>query len=237
MNGQPDHGRSPKLLRVLLMVLPPLVLAVALLWHPTGGEDVFEAVRDDVGAWLFVHVSFLLLAPLLGYAVLLLLQGLRSRAAAVSRAALVVYLVFYTAYEVTAGVGTGVLVDYGKDLPPAEQAVLADAVQDFSGNPITGDPSISVGLGSLGWVVAMIAAAVALRATTSRSVPLLLGVAALFIVHPPPIGPVALVCFAAACVLAERSRSRESAPAVPVLSGAAPDAASRGSRAQVEHVE
>ena len=131
-------------LRAVVLALTLLVLAVALLWHPTGGEDVFEAVRDDVGAWLFVHVSFLRLAPLLGYAVLLLLQGLRSRAAAVSRAALVVYMVFYTAYEVTAGVGTGVLVDYGKDLPPAEQAVLADAVQDFSGNTTSRDLRVVV---------------------------------------------------------------------------------------------
>src|SRR5688572_20714869 len=125
MTHLPDHARRPALLRVLLMVVPPLALAVVLLWHPAGGEDVFADVRDDVDAWLFVHVSFLLLTPLLGFAVLLLLRGLRSRAATVGRAALVVFLVFYTAYEATVGVGTGLLVDYGKDLPPAEQAVVA----------------------------------------------------------------------------------------------------------------
>jgi hypothetical protein len=37
-------------------------------------------------------------------------------------------------------------------------------------------------------------------------VTLLVGFAALFAIHPPPIGPVGLACFAAAAVLIERGR-------------------------------
>jgi hypothetical protein len=40
-------------------------------------------------------------------------------------------------------------------------------------------------------------------------VTVLLGLSALFAIHPPPIGPAALVCFAAAAVLIERRRARE----------------------------
>jgi hypothetical protein len=37
---------------------------------------------------------------------------------------------------------------------------------------------------------------------------LLLGFSALFAIHPPPVGPVGLVCFVAAAVLIERVRAR-----------------------------
>ena len=124
-----------------------------------------------------------------------------------SRVSLVAFLVFYTAYEVTVGLGTGILVDYANDLPAAEQAVVADAIQHYNEDNILGDPiSVSLVAGLLGWMVAMVAAAVALRRAGAgwaadracrRS-------RALFAIHPPPVGPAALVCFAAAAVLIER---------------------------------
>jgi hypothetical protein len=187
----------------------PLVLAVVLWWHPAGGENVYEGVRDDVGDWLFVHTAFLLVTPLLGIAAFVLLQGLLSRAATVSRIALVFFLVFYTAYETSVGIGTGILVDYANGLPASEQAVVADAIQDYNRNPILTDPSLSLFLGTLGWIIAMIAAAVAYRREGAGwPLTLLIGAAAMFAIHPPPIGPIGLVCFAAAFVLVERARAR-----------------------------
>ena len=51
----------------------------------------------------------------------------------------------------------------------------------------------------------MVAAAVALRrAGAGWLVTVLLGLTALFAIHPPPVGPAALVCFAVAAVLIER---------------------------------
>jgi hypothetical protein len=62
-------------------------------------------------------------------------------------------------------------------------------------------------LGFFGWVVAMVAAAVAFRhAGAGWPVTLLVGFAALFALHPPPIGPLGLACFACAGVLIERAR-------------------------------
>ncbi|HXV32826.1 MAG TPA: hypothetical protein VD769_02360 [Gaiellaceae bacterium] len=194
-------------LRRAFLIGTPLALAAVLWFHPPGGEvdAVYEGVRHDAGAWLFVHTAFLLFIPLLALAVLVLLRGLESRAATVSRIALVFFLVFYTAYEVTVGLGTGVLTDYANGLPPAEQAAVADAIQHLNGNNVLGDPaSVSLVAGLLGWVVAMVAAAVALRrAGAGWPLTLLVGLSALFAIHPPPVGPAALVCFALAAVLIE----------------------------------
>jgi hypothetical protein len=208
--------------RRLFLVAPPLALAVVLWWHPAGGSNVYEGVSDDVGAWLLVHTTFLFFTPLLGLAGFVLLSGLEGRAATVSRVAIVFFLVFYTAWEMTIGVGTGILVDYANGLPPAEQAVVADAIQDYNRNWIAADPSIALVLGSLGWIVAMVAAAIAFRhAGAGWPVTLLVGFAALFAIHPPPIGPIGLVCFAAAGALIERGRARE-AKALPPEAGMAP---------------
>ena len=106
----------------------------------------------------------------------------------------------------TVGLGTGILTDYANGLPAAEQAAVADAIQHLNGNNVLGDPvSVSLVAGLLGWLVAMVAAAVALRRAGAGWLPtLLVGLSALFAIHPPPVGPAALVCFAAAAVLIER---------------------------------
>ena len=212
------------MLRNVVLAVPLLVLAVVLWWHPPGGEDVFEGVSPDAGAWLAVHTVTLLAFPFLGLAAFALLRGVESPAATVSRVAVVVFLVFYTAYEVTVGVGTGILVDYANGLPAAEQAVVADAIQDLNRNWIVAEPaSIAMIVGFLGWVVAMFTAAYALRREGApRSVMLVVAGAALFAVHPPPVGPVGLVFLVAAGVLVERWRARvREVEASPAAVGAA----------------
>ncbi len=196
-------------LRLTFLVATPLVLAAVLWFHPPGGDTVYEGVRDDVGEWLFVHTAFLFFIPLIAAVVYLLLQGVESRAATVSRISLVFFLVFYTAYEVTVGLGSGVLIDYANGLPPDEQAAVADAIEHYNKSWILGDPaSVSLLLGFFGWVVALIAAAVAFRRVGfSWWVTILVGIAAVFAIHPPPVGPIALVCLAVAALLIERSRA------------------------------
>jgi hypothetical protein len=194
------------------LVLTPLTLAAVLSLHPagsTGDESIYAGVREDVDDWLFVHTGFLLATPLLALAAYLLLRGLTGTAATVSRVALVFFLCFYTAYEVTVGLGTGVLVDYANSLPPSEQAAVAGAIDHYNDNNVLGDPvSISLVLGFFGWVVAMLAAAVAFRrAGAGWPATTLVGLSALVAIHPPPVGPVGLVCFAAAAVLLERWRA------------------------------
>lgn len=211
-NAAPARFLGGAGLRRFFLVVPPLALAAVLPFHPPGGDPVYEGVRGDVGAWLFVHVGMLLALPLLGIAAYLLLDGLHGLAALVSRVALVFFLVFYTAYEATVGVATGVLVEYANGLAGPEQAAVGDAIQELNRNAVLSDPSVALALGSLGWIVAMVAAAVALRrAGAGWTITVLVVLAAAFAVHPPPIGPIALVCFVAAAVLVERSRARTAA--------------------------
>jgi hypothetical protein len=205
-------------IRSWLLAVPLLALAVVLWWHPAGGEDVFQDVSPDAGAWLAVHTATLIAFPFIGIAALLLLRGVESLAATVSRIGVVLFLVFYTAYEVTVGVGTGLLVRYANDLPAGEQAAVADAIQDYNRNWIVAEPaSIALIVGFLGWVVAMFAASYALRRDGAGWwVTMTVAGAALFAIHPPPVGPVGLVSLAVAGILVERWRARPAvAPSAP----------------------
>jgi hypothetical protein len=205
-------------IRSWLLAVPLLALAVVLWWHPAGGEDIFQDVSPDAGAWLYVHLATLLMFPVIGLAGFALLKGVESVAATISRVGVVLFLVFYTAYEVTVGVATGVLVRYANDLPATEQAAVADAIQDLNGNWIAADPvSIALVLGFFGWVVGMFAAAYALRRDGAGWwVTMTVAGASLFAIHPPPLGPVGLVSLAVAGVLVERWRARPAvAPSAP----------------------
>ena len=197
------------LLRRLFVIGTPLVIAAVVWFHPDGGPHVFEDVHHDVEPWIAVHTVLLFGFPLLAMATILLLTGVQSRAATVSRVALLPFLAFYTAWETTIGLGNGVLVDYANGLPADEQAVVSDAIQHYSANHIVGEESIAVVIGSLGWMVATVAAAVAVRRVGAGwPATVLIGLSAIFVLHPPPIGPVALLSFAAGAALVERWRSQ-----------------------------
>lgn len=210
-----SHPLSRDVLAFLIGV--PLAWAVLLMFHP-GGEasDVYGSARDDVTAFLVVHLGTLLFIPLMAAAVYLLLRGLGGTAAKVSRIALIPFVVFYSAWETLQGIANGVLVDKVNALPEADRGVGAELVQDFAESPLVADLGVLATLGSLGLVVALIAAAVALKreAGAPTSVAVLLGISGFLIsAHPPPLGPTGLVLFIAAVLLFVRSRSTAPASA------------------------
>ena len=195
------------LLRRAFITVPPLVLAGVLLMHPNDeGDTIYESVRPVVDNWILVHIALLLAFPFLVLAAFMLLGGLRGRAATVARVALVFFAVIYTAWEVMVGLSTGILTDYANGLPAAEQAAVAGAIQDFNEHWVT---QVALVVGFAGWVVAMVATAIAARGAGARwPAVAVLGLASAFVIHPPPIGPIALVCFAAGALLLERARTR-----------------------------
>lgn len=194
----------------------PVAWALLLLFHPSGeGEDFYPIINDQVTAWEAVHVGTMVFAPLMACVVLLLLRGVRATSATVSRIALAVFVVVYTAWEVVIGIGTGVLVNEVNQLADVERSTGANLVEEFT------DSSLFKTLEYIGtgaWITATVAAGVALVRETgaSRLVLGLLLVAALPVAwHVPPFGQIGLALFLAAVVLAIRAR----APAGPAQLG------------------
>jgi hypothetical protein len=191
---------------------------VLLLFHPTGdGDEFYPIVREQVTAWMIVHIGTLVLVPLLAGVVYLLLRGVDGVAALVSRIALAVFAVFYTAWEVLIGLGTGILVDQVNSLPEAERATGAKLVESFTDSSLIRTFEL---IGDFAWLIAVVAAGVALfrraNAGSSVAVVLLLVVSAVPIAwHVPPFGPAGLALFILAMLLVLRGRSsaRSSAPA------------------------
>ena len=89
-------------------------------------------------------------------------------------------------------------------------------MQDFAEHSLIGPFGVFVSIGSMGLIVAMIAAGLALHrhAGAPVSVPVLLSLSGLLItVHPPPYGPTGLALFILAVLLYMRSQSRDRATA------------------------
>jgi hypothetical protein len=206
--GQPP-GFSPGELTFLIGV--PLLWAILLLFHPGGeGEEIYLDAQDNVTRFLVVHVGMMIFIPLMAVVVYLLLRGVEGTAARVSRIALVPFVVFYSAWETLQGIGVGILVNELKGLPQAEQALREDLVQDFAEHTLIGPFGVFGSIGSMGLIVAMIAAGVALyrHADAPVAVPVLLAISGLLItVHPPPYGPTGLALFIVAVLLYVRSRT------------------------------
>ena len=189
---------------VAFLIAVPLLCAVLLIFHPApDGNDIYGSLRDQADRMVIVHLLFLPFLGLLGAALFLLLRGMPGKAAQISRLAIVPFVVFYVAGDAIVGLATGVLVDHANDVPASDRAGVADASQELWSNFITDD--LLLGLGAAAWILAAIAAAVAYRrAGAPVGVWVLLGLSSIFFYHAPPIGPLGLLCLAAAVALLTR---------------------------------
>lgn len=215
MNAHKARAFSPAELAFMIGV--PLLWGILLLFHPGGeGDQIYLDARDVVTRFLVVHIGMMLFIPLMAVVVYLLLRGVEGTAAWVSRIALVPFVVFYSAWEVLQGIGVGILVNELNGFPQAGPALREDLVQDFAEHVLIGPFSVFGSLGSLGLIVAAIAAGIALyrHAGAPISVPVLLAISGLLItVHPPPYGPIGLALFIIAVLIYQRSQSTERATA------------------------
>jgi hypothetical protein len=211
---------SPRLdpARLAFLIGVPLAWAVLLLFHPNPGSDIYDGLRDEVNAWLIVHLGTLAFIGLIGAALYMLVRDLPGTAARISRVAIGPFVLFYGAGEAVLGLATGVLVRHANDVAPSERGPAADAVQALWDDFITGD--LLQTIGAVGWVVAVVAAAVAYRRVGSPlAVSILLALSAVTVLHGPPIGPIGLLLFATAVALLARSQ-RDATPvetAVPAF--------------------
>jgi hypothetical protein len=145
-------------LRRLVLLGTPLALAVLEIFHPQP-SGVAEAVEQ--GEWfMWFHIIQVPLIGLIALAVYLLTEGLEGRAVMVSRWAIAVFAVFFSAYDAAAGIATGYALRNAQGLPAGAQEAVHEAVKDMPELSLIFGLSI-VGTGA--WVVALIAAAIALR--------------------------------------------------------------------------
>ena len=119
------------------------------------------------------------------------------------------FVLFYGAGEAILGVATGVLVEHANDVPAQRRPAAAASVNALWDNFLAAD--LLIGIGSVAWLVAVVAAAVAWKAAGGPlAASILLGLSALTVFNPPPLGPLGLLCFAAAVgVLAYHERAGE----------------------------
>ena len=178
----------------------PLAWAVLLLFHP-GGDSLYDAAASNTDAWLVVHLGTLVFIPLMAGVLFVVLRHCHGIAAHVGRIALGVFAVVYLAFEVLVGIGVGLLV----------QESAPESVVDAYGD--TAVLMVIETVGSVAWLVAVVAAAVAMfdRTYRARSIAMVL----LFVISAPgialhvsPVGPIALVLFAAALWLVIREPAR-----------------------------
>jgi hypothetical protein len=122
---------------------PPLAIAVLEVFHPQPDET--RQALMNVSTWfLGFHAIQLVLIGLVGLSVLLLADELGQARSWTIRFGIGVFLVFYSAYDAVAGIGTGLAMRTARDLTTAQQEGVFSIVKD--GPPST--PSSSCLLSS-----------------------------------------------------------------------------------------
>jgi hypothetical protein len=164
---------------------------------------------------MWFHIIQLFLTGLVVLAVYLLTEGLEGRAVMVSRWAVGVFAVFFSAYDAAAGIATGYALRNAQGLSAEVQKAVYEAVKDMPGLSLIFGLSI---VGTLGWVVALIAAAMALRhAGVSLGPFILLILAGVFLMggHPYPAGTLAFGCLFLATAWLELTPGRFTSASQP----------------------
>jgi len=180
-------------LRRVVLLGTPLALAILEIFHPQP-SGVADSVEQ--GGWfMWFHIIQVPLIGLIALGVYLLTKGLEGRAVRVTRWAIGVFAVLVSAYDAAAGIATGYALRNAQGLSAGAEEAVHEAVIDMPGLSLIFGLSI-VGIGA--WVVALIAAAMALRrAAAPRGPFVLLILAGVFLMggHPFPAGTLAFGCF------------------------------------------
>jgi hypothetical protein len=193
--------RPPQPLRRALLLTPPFALAVLEVFHPNPDFNV-QALLDASTWFAWFHVIQLVLTGLVALSVLLLAADYGRANAWTTRLGIGVFLVFFSAYDTLAGIGTGLAMYTARDLPAAQQEGVFAVVKDWPGvGPVF---ALSI-LGTLGWVAVGGLALAARRLGASRLEWIAVALAAVFLLggHPFPWGTLAFGSFFVAVLFHE----------------------------------
>ena len=189
------------MLRRIVLLGTPLLLTVLLFFHPSPYDDVAGELMPVAGWWITLHTIGFVLFALMGVALWLLTAGLRGVFVTVSRAAAVIFALFYDAGDAIAGISTGILARAAGEGSLGERAAVS-AIETLFHNPVN---NLLFSIGKYAWIVALVLAAVALlRAGAPRMPLVLLALPAYFLTfdHAFPFGSLTFGSFfAVACWL------------------------------------
>lgn len=197
----------PMLRRTILFGTPLLYIVLGII-HPM--EDPRLGESTDV--FIPLHFAQLFLIAGLAWSLWLLVDGLESRAATITRVLIVPYVILYTALDSIAGIGMGNLVQIANELPAAEQAVADRLITELDEPDVAGY-LLYVAAG-LSFFVAVLASTFALKGRGPRGALVLMALGALIFAvgHPKPPGPVGMALFLAGVVWLELRRREAEAP-------------------------
>jgi hypothetical protein len=204
-------GVLPETARRVLLLAPPLALAALEILHPQPDETV-QALMDASTWFAGFHVIQLALAGLDALSVLLLADSFGRAHTWATRLGVGVFLVFFSAYDAVAGIGTGLAMRSARDLTAVQQEGVS---RSSATGRLWGPPFALSVVGTLGWTVAVGALALAARGQGApRREWILIGLAALFLLggHPFPQGTLAFGCFFLGALLYEFRASRSPSP-------------------------
>jgi hypothetical protein len=212
-------------LRRIALFVPPLLAIAFELGHPVLRPPMYPAVSHHLPWWLYLHLANLAIFPLLGLSAFLLVQGLEGRAASIARAAAVVYVPLYAAFDALAGIGTGVLVQNASAMDEAPRAAAESLIDSYWGSGVIFSIAAA---GSIAWIIATFAAAVAVTPSERRRAAAIVAVLlfavdgrAMKLILPPADSiPTVWWFLVAGMGLAMFAASRRPAAALLVLAGA-----------------
>lgn len=213
--GRTSLWNLPTRTRRLLLIAPPLVLAGFTVLHPNPDHNA-QALMDASTWFMAFHMIQLALVGLVVASVFLLADRFGRASAWPTCLGLGTFLVFFSAYDTLAGIGTGLAMRGTRGLPESQQDAVFELVESWpAAEPWVFWLSI---VGTGGWVLALGYLAVATRAAgASRSQWVFLGLAAFFLLlgHPAPFGTLAFGSLFVAALMHEVQASRGPERALP----------------------
>jgi hypothetical protein len=173
--------------RTVLFGVPFLYLILGLL-HPLTNPEL----GDDPDLFVGLHIAQLFLIGGLGYLLWLLVDGLDGRAATVTRALILPFVVAYTALDAVLGIAWGMVVEMANELPEADQPAAGRLIDDLLAPEPLG-LILYWGAGAL-WLAVALAAVTTLRKIAPRGALTLvmIGSLAFTIGHARPVGPIGM---------------------------------------------
>src|SRR5215210_1327209 len=220
---------SNLVLRRFVLLGTPLVLAVLMLFHSSPYSDLAGELVPIADWWLAIHTIQFVLFAFMGAAVWLLTDGLRGISAIVSRVAAVVFAIFYDIGDAVAGISTGILARNAAGLSGGEQSALVRAMEVLFQSSTK---NLFFAIGIYAWILALVAAVVALFWAGAPRVPLFLLTLPVYFIgfdHAFPFGSLTFGTFFLAALwleLGRRQRSSDEDFSYPEASPA-PEASSR----------